>query len=131
MNKGGGIVLSNDLKRVALVVRNNNEYSFPKGHLNDGETVFDCAIREVIEETGCDVVLLKNDCIGVIEYDNFEGHIKCYMYLFKENGNTSKYIDEIDKEKIVWVKFKEVSKLLSYKNLIDFWNNIEDKLSKI
>ena len=35
------------------------QWNFPAGHLDDGETVFEGAIREVFEETGCKVKLTK------------------------------------------------------------------------
>ncbi len=35
------------------------QWNFPAGHLDDGETIFEGAIREVFEETGCKVKLTK------------------------------------------------------------------------
>lgn len=35
------------------------KWNVPAGHLEDGETIFECAIREIFEETGCKV-RLKN-----------------------------------------------------------------------
>ena len=35
------------------------QWNFPAGHLDDGETIFEVAIREVFEETGCKVKLTK------------------------------------------------------------------------
>lgn len=34
-------------------------WNFPAGHLDDGETIFDGAIREIFEECGCKVKLTK------------------------------------------------------------------------
>ena len=33
----------------------NNIYQFPGGHMNEGETIDECLIREVREETGIDI----------------------------------------------------------------------------
>ena len=35
------------------------KWNVPAGHLEDGETVFEGAIREIFEETGCKVRLKK------------------------------------------------------------------------
>lgn len=35
------------------------QWNFPAGHLDDGETIFEGAIREIFEETGCRVKLTK------------------------------------------------------------------------
>ena len=50
VQKAGCILLNYDKQKIALVCR-NNEYSFPKGHLEENETIQECAIRETIEET--------------------------------------------------------------------------------
>ncbi len=38
--------------RVLLVQSHGIKWGFPKGSMNDGETILECAIREVQEETG-------------------------------------------------------------------------------
>ncbi len=35
------------------------QWNFPAGHLDEGETIFEGAIREIFEETGCKVKLTK------------------------------------------------------------------------
>lgn len=52
----GAVLLSPNLDCVALVSnRRVRNWSFPKGKANSGEDEFDCAVREVLEETGVDV----------------------------------------------------------------------------
>lgn len=131
MQKSGGIVLSKDFKKIVIVVQNENEYSFPKGHLEKGETLVECAQREVLEETAYDVKLLNEDSIGSYEYDNKEGHIITYMYLFQAENPTKKVIKEEDREKMIWVPFEEVEDILSYQNLKDFWNSIKNNIKRI
>ena len=51
----GGVVVRDegDRRLVAIVHRPRwDDWTFPKGHLERGEELLDCALREVLEETG-------------------------------------------------------------------------------
>ncbi|CCY94399.1 hydrolase NUDIX family protein [Firmicutes bacterium CAG:884] len=132
MNKAGCILINKELKKIGLVYRKKlNDYSFPKGHLEENETLSECAVRETTEETGRDCKLISDKEIGVIEYTNYEGQIKTYMFLALDKGKTNKKIAEKDKEELVWVNYNEVESKLSYQNLKDFWNKVKEKVEKI
>lgn len=132
MNKAGCILINKQLKKIGLVYRKKlNDYSFPKGHLEENETLSECAVRETTEETGRDCKLISDKEIGVIEYTNYEGQIKTYMFLALDKGKTNKKIAEKDKEELVWVNYNEVESKLSYQNLKDFWNKVKEKVEKI
>lgn len=132
MNKAGCILINKELKKIGLVYRKKlNDYSFPKGHLEENETLLECAVRETTEETGRDCKLISDKEIGVIEYTNYEGQIKTYMFLALDKGKTNKKIAEKDKEELVWVNYNEVESKLSYQNLKDFWNKVKEKVEKI
>ncbi len=52
----GGLLGSHedDVLRIAVIYRGRyDDWTLPKGHIEDGEAVEDAAIREVEEETGC------------------------------------------------------------------------------
>lgn len=125
MNKAGCILINNN--KIGLVYRKNkDDYTFPKGHLENNESLIECAIRETEEETGRKCILKSNKELGFIEYDNNEGHIKTYYFLALDSGPVDRAIREEDKELLVWVDFDEVESKLSYQNLKDFWNQIKD-----
>lgn len=128
MDKGGCILLSKDFKKVCLVYRKKrDDYSFPKGHMELGEDVETCAIRETEEETGRKCRLLSKEPIGIISYTNSEGNINTYMFLSVDEGPSTKEFKEEDKEVCVWVDFDKVEEKLSYQNLKDFWNEVKVK----
>ena len=53
---GGGVILTNS-KGQYLLVKGvyTSVWSFPKGHLEKGETYLECAVRECKEETGVSI----------------------------------------------------------------------------
>ena len=55
--KSCGIVVFNEDK-VLIVKHNVGHYGMPKGHVEDGETEFETAIREVKEETNIDAKII-------------------------------------------------------------------------
>ena len=59
VNKAGCILVNKDTKQVALVYRDKfNDFSFPKGHVEEGESLIDCAVRETEEEIKRKVIFL-------------------------------------------------------------------------
>src|SRR3989338_9703935 len=56
---GVGVMIQNEAGQVLLGLRQGShgaeEWSFPGGHIEFGETIAQAAIREVKEETGLDV----------------------------------------------------------------------------
>lgn len=50
----------NDKLKFLLVYQSNGHHSFPKGHMEEGETELETAIREIKEETNLDVCVDQN-----------------------------------------------------------------------
>ncbi|AOC55255.1 putative antimutator GTP pyrophosphohydrolase MutT protein [Lymphocystis disease virus 3] len=58
--KAGYVLMDSDQK--TLVVKSaSNKWGFPKGSVEEGETIKDCADRELMEETGIDAHCLPED----------------------------------------------------------------------
>lgn len=133
VKKAGTILLKLDTKQIALVFRKeDNGYTFPKGHLEEGETLEECAVRETEEETLNSNHLFTKEPAGIVKYQNIDdGDVEVYYYISISDGNTKKNIPEKDKENFEWINFDDVETKLVYENLKEFWNNIKEQIRKI
>ncbi len=126
--KGGCVLISKDTKKVALIYRpSKNDYSFPKGHIEPGEDVKQCAIRETIEETAYDVTLLREEPVSINKYFTDLGEeVETLFYLAKEQGLYQGEIAEKDREICQWFDFDEVEDKLTYEDLKVMWREIKN-----
>lgn len=131
IQKAGVILLNAENHKVGLVYRKEqDDYSFPKGHLEANETLQECAIRETAEETKRDCRLLSDKEIGIIRYNTTKQGDPCevYMYLAEDIGHSDNASLEVHDLK--WVDWGSVEKKLTYQNLKDFWKSVKDSLKK-
>ena len=90
-------------------------WSLPKGHIEEGETPEEAAIREVAEETGINSEISRE--LGVIDFWFMAGgkriHKTVHHYLFKEVGGTlTPQESEVDEAR--WFPLEEIVELLAY-----------------
>ena len=129
--KAGCILINMETKKIALVCR-KGEFSFPKGHLEEGEKIEECTIRETVEETGHECHLIKEKEIAKINYSNPSGEdVENYFFVAMDDGVSEKNINENDKEETIWKDFSEIENTLSYENLVELWNNIKNEVKEI
>lgn len=133
VKKAGTILLNLDTKQISLVYREeDNGYTLPKGHLESGETLEECAIRETEEETLIKSHLFSDKPAGIIRYQNKEdGDVEVYYYIAIADKKTDKNIPEKYREIHEWVNLEEVENKLTYENLIEFWNKIKEQIREI
>jgi len=75
----GGVVIK-DRKEVLLIKNPSNIWTFPKGHIEKGETKEEAAVREVKEETNIDAEIV--DYLGEISYFFTWQGIKVYKTVY-------------------------------------------------
>ena len=131
--KAGTILLNLETKQIGLVYREKDlGYSFPKGHLEKGETLEECAVRETEEETLRANHLLINKEIYIVKYITSNGEdVETYMYISIDDGPTTKDIPLCDREIFKWFAYEEVESNLKFQNLIDFWNTVKEPVHNL
>lgn len=133
VKKAGTILINLETKKIALVYRvKHNDYSFPKGHLEENESLLECAIRETEEETGRKNHLILNKEINILRYTNPKNE-DCanYMYIAIDDGQTDKDIALSDKEILKWTSPHDVLNTLTYNSLKEFWLKVKTPLEQL
>jgi 8-oxo-dGTP diphosphatase len=118
----GGVVVDTknaDSPLVLLVHRPKyDDWSFPKGKLDAGETIIQAALREVKEETGLDCRIVQNLSQIRYSYQNRSGHDKPkvvhYFLMEPVAGSITVNIHEIDAAE--WCEVDEALGRLSYEH---------------
>ena len=122
----GGVVI-NDNNDVVVVNQNHDSWSLPKGHIDEGETPIDAAIREIYEETGIiNPKLVKKIGhydryrIGLDGRDDLSELKTIHIFLFKSEQEKLKPLDKNNPE-AKWVDIHEVENYLTHKEDIKFF----------
>ena len=112
--KACGCIIIEDGK-VLLIKQTMGHWGFPKGHMEEGETEEQTAIREVKEETNLDVEIesKKRYCM---EYVTDKGIDKEVIFFIakKVSGETKPQPGEVDE--IKWCNFNEAFDVITYDN---------------
>jgi 8-oxo-dGTP diphosphatase len=112
----GGVVtrLDGDGRTEVLVVHRPkyDDWSFPKGKLDPGETDEAAAVREVEEETGLRCELGEE--LGVRRYTDRHGRPKQVRYWRMEPVATSPFVPNDEVDALRWLRTDEAATLLSY-----------------
>ena len=129
--KAGTILVNIENKKIGLIYRKDKiGYEFPKGHLEEGENLEECAIRETEEETG-----RKNHIVEELETVNYvtsKGEdVELHFYIAIDDGETDKNIVEEDREENIWAELDEVENKLTFNNLKRVWDNSKEKVIKL
>jgi 8-oxo-dGTP pyrophosphatase MutT (NUDIX family) len=110
----GGLVVRrhHGALQLALVHRPaHQDWSFPKGKLEEGETFDEAARREVEEETGLSCRLIR--FIGHTEYTDRRGRRKAVAYWEMEPVGGS-FTPNIEVDELRWVRLDQAVCLLTY-----------------
>jgi 8-oxo-dGTP diphosphatase len=109
--KASGGVVTRD-GRVVLVHRPRyDDWSFPKGKLDPGETWEECALREIEEETGLRCRL--GDELTPVSYRDNKGRAKAVRY-WRMEPIDGEFVPNDEVDEVRWVTAGEAEDLLTY-----------------
>ena len=130
VKKAGCILIKEDTRQIGVVYRTlRNDFSFPKGHLEMGESLKDCAMRETMEETKRLCQIVEGLTIVQRYHSSTDEECECHFYLAFDRGQAREG-GESD-HKLVWVDIDEVENKLSYNSLKEIYNEIKPKILEL
>jgi len=115
----GGVVINNERTKIALIGRLDRRgrllWSLPKGHIEEGETPEQTAVREVAEETGISSKVVRP--LGTIDYwfvaDNRRIHKTVHHFLLQATDGELSDAD-VEVTEVAWVALDELDERLAY-----------------
>ena len=109
-----------------LIVEPNGSYGFPKGHIRHGESVKDCALREIKEETGIDATLIPNfkRTIKYVVLGHSLKQVTFFLGYFDENEQELSPIDSHIKQAKLYTR-EEAIKLLKFQQIKDILTEVD------
>ena len=116
----GGVVVDNKATppRVLLVHRPRyDDWSFPKGKLDPGETVEEAALREVLEETGIRCRIVRKIDTLRYSYQTSKGRRrpKVVHYFLMDPLTDEIRVPGAEVDRADWLDFETALRTLSYK----------------
>ena len=114
----GGLVF-NDKNELLMIFR-RGKWDLPKGKLDEGEDIEDCAVREVKEETGLDVTPVK-----VILTQPADTKVKTVSFWLVDTNQETVQLDE-ESSDFGWFTPKEALKLQLYPGTKLFFEKVID-----
>ena len=124
----GGLV-ENEKEEWLLIFR-LGKWDLPKGKLDKGETLEECAVREIQEETGIQKLQLKKKITMTYHtYDEYGKHILKESHWYKMKASSKEKIIPQTEENIAEIVWAEQNKLEKY--LENTYPSIKDVLRMV
>ena len=123
----GTICISDE--KVLVIRQKQGFYGFPKGHVEEGETEVETAIRETKEETNIDVLVDESlrFSLSYIVNDTIDKEV---VYFIAKPQNENIRIQESELLDATWVDIDDVYNILTFDNLKNLWKDVLTKIKK-
>ena len=120
--KSCGCIVFDSSNRVLLVKMNAGHWSFPKGHVEQGETEEETALRETFEETNveCDII---SGFRSVNTYSPFPGVMKDVYFFVARSKDSVLKKQETEIAEIGFFESGKAKKMITYKEDLRIFEN--------
>ena len=108
-------ILFDELRVLVIKQTRNGNWSFPKGHVENEETEFETAIREVREEVGLKITPIEG-FREVIRYNPRANVEKDVVYFVASGGSQRVRLQKEEVSDYKWVRPETAFKILSFQN---------------
>ena len=125
--KSCGCIIIKNGKVLLVYEKNRNFWGFPKGHVENGETEIETALREVKEEVGLDVDI-DAEKRYTLNY-NIKNEIdKTTVLYIAKHKNDQFVIQENEIENAKWCNFEEALKTLTFEDWREMFRKVINDL---
>lgn len=132
MTAGGGVVTRFGKRKLkVLLIRRKGLWDIPKGRQDKGESIAECAEREVMEELGIKQVdvhsFLDTTIHGYPEKDRF---VVKTTHWYHMTTDAKTFVPQKSEKitKVKWFSLQKAKEILGHENLIRLLNRVEHKL---
>jgi len=127
---GGVLYKPNSSPLKVLLIKRNGFWDIPKGKLEEGETIEECAVREVEEEVGAEDLsidhYLRDTYHEFNEGDRVYGKTTSW-YSMKFERDHYDFKPEVREgiTEVKWADIDEAKSLVEFQNLVDVLNALD------
>ena len=127
--KSCGAIVINKNNKILLVHHNAGHWNFPKGHIENGETEEQTAIREVKEETNIDIII-NNKYRYTTSYSPKENVMKEVVYFLAQNIDEDKKPQLEEVSEVKWFTLEEAMNTITYENSKEILNKLKKDIEE-
>ncbi len=106
-----------------IVTTNAGGWSIPKGGIEVGETTWEAAARETLEEAGVEGEIEEKP-FAVYEYGKFGGRYRVTVHLLRAKRVLDDWDERGERER-KWITPGEIEKAVSYRNIAELLKRVK------
>ena len=126
--KSCGCIILNNKNQILLILQNAGHWGLPKGHVEEGETEEQTAIREVKEETNVDVIVDTNLRYRMVYNPKEDVEKEVIYFIAKNTSNDCKpQVEEVQEMK--WLDIDNAINTITYENSKDLLKKVKKDLN--
>ena len=125
LQKAGAIIIrkqGDEIEALLIFRKKQQDWSFPKGHIEADETPEAAAKREVKEEAGINIAFIRQ--LPLLTYPNNNNDLVS-LFLFLAHQDNRSETDEHHTDSFVWIPLEQVADRLTHGNLKTYFNEYE------